>query len=181
VILDRLPDPREFVEEELPPVKQAFLDNFARTGKLYGSCELAGISNKTLDLWLVNPQFAIKFKEAKSKYLEKLESIADLRATKGVREPIVFQGRITGHTWKPSDQLLQFRLKKLDPSYRDSVQIDTSTHQYNIRIIKVASSVRDDTQSISLSSNAMPEVTQEATDPSQQATEVHQITEGGTP
>jgi len=61
---------------------------------------------------------------AKEMHLDKLTPECDRRAIEGVRSPIVnSSGEIVGYRVKYSDELLIFRLRMLDPSYRDGFKI----------------------------------------------------------
>jgi len=97
--------------------------------------------------WLVkDPEYAAKFEEAAVAYrvrmIELYEKECDKRAIEGWDEPVFYQGLQTGLKRKFSDILLMFRLKKLDPSYRDSQQINvqqnnqTNVHQTQIRVVE---------------------------------------------
>lgn len=52
--------------------------------------------------------------------LERMEAEADRRGIEGIEQPIYYRGVEVEHVRKFSDALLMFRIKKLDPSYRDT-------------------------------------------------------------
>ena len=51
-----------------------------------------------------------------------LKDEAFVRATEGRLEAVYFKGEIVGYESKRSDALLMFRIKQIDPSYRDTVR-----------------------------------------------------------
>ena len=70
-----------------------------------------------------NPEFAKRFDEAydlgRAAVLSIMEAEADRRGIKGTTKPVYQGGRRVGSVQEYSDSLLMFRMKKLDPSYRD--------------------------------------------------------------
>ena len=62
---------------------------------------------------------------AEQGYVEKLEAEADRRAVEGIDHPVIYQGVITDTYKQYTDNLLMFRMKKLQPEYRDNYS-DTS-------------------------------------------------------
>jgi len=54
------------------------------------------------------------------------ENEADRRAIEGVEEPVYQKGKLVGKVRKFSDALLMFRIKKLNPAYRDRVELKHS-------------------------------------------------------
>jgi len=101
--------------------KKRYIKCYAKLGFTKKSATAAGIRYRTLSIWrLADPEFALQELEAKQTYLEKLEFEADRRAVDGVEKGVYFQGDKVDTELKYSDQLLMFRLKKLDSDYRDS-------------------------------------------------------------
>jgi len=54
------------------------------------------------------------------KHLERLEAEADRRALEGVEKGVYYRDKRIATERQYSDNLLMFRAKKLDPSYRDN-------------------------------------------------------------
>jgi hypothetical protein len=123
---------------KLSELRLQWLKNYANTGQFMASCVKIDRSRATIEHWITNdPEFRRMYELAKAQYLERLEAVADRRAVVGVRTPIVYQGRVTGAYFKPSDSLLELRLKRLDPAYRDSVQVDNTSSKVNVQIISI--------------------------------------------
>lgn len=55
-----------------------------------------------------------------------MEKEADRRSTTGVLEPVYQKGRLVGRVRKYSDTLLMFRMKRLDPAYKERVDMNHS-------------------------------------------------------
>ena len=73
------------------------------------ACKAAGITHSTPSTWeRSDPEFAEKYNGARLAAIERLEMVCDKRAKAG------------------SDTLLMFRLKKLDPSYREHFNVEQS-------------------------------------------------------
>lgn len=68
--------------------------------------------------------FSERWDDSLAEYKETLEAEADRRAHDGVTEGIYYQGKEVGSVQKYSDSLLMFRLKKIDPSYRENFKPD---------------------------------------------------------
>jgi len=117
--------------------KRAFISAFARCGYVNQAAKVANIHRDTHYAWLVSdPEYAEAFEGAKQEYIGLLEAECDRRAVTGVDEPLVHQGQFTKDEngkvltrKKYSDILLMFRIKKLDPSYRDGQQINITQNQ----------------------------------------------------
>ena len=102
--------------------KKLFLKIFAETGAFYSSCEETGVVHQTVYLWQEkDPEFAKDYEEAKKKYIEKMEKVADKRAIgEGVD--------------KASDLMMIFRLKGLAPEkYRERQDI-TAKGEITVRL-----------------------------------------------
>jgi len=127
---------------------------FATHGSITAAAKEARINRRTHSRWLkADPDYRTKFNEAKQIYIDRLEEECDRRAVEGVvrqrfykGEPIVLPCspdepgavQITrddgSNEWvRPyferqySDNLLMFRLMRLDPRYRERLTV--TTHQ----------------------------------------------------
>ena len=80
------------------------------------------MSFRTHDRWLEENRYGYyeRFQLANMVYLGSMEAEADRRAMEGGDHPVIHQGKITATYKQYSDNLLMFRMKKLDPSYRDN-------------------------------------------------------------
>ena len=118
--------------------KKRFLLNYAQNGNITRSAELTGISRRTVDCeWYNDPDFQEEFKRASLTFMDRLALVADHRAVEGIDKPIVWRGDVTGHYKEYSDNLLMFRMKKLDPSYRDGPQVNINNNNIEVRTIEV--------------------------------------------
>jgi hypothetical protein len=117
--------------------KKIFLQSFAKTGNVSKSCEITGIGRTVVyQEWLTkDPEFAADFEIAKRVYIDRLEAECDRRAMEGIDKPVLWQGRITDTYKEYSDTLLMFRMKKLDPSYRENSQIQINNNQVDVKRI----------------------------------------------
>jgi hypothetical protein len=96
---------------EKPATQRAiFLETYRATGNVSESAKAAGIGRRTHYDWVESDEvYAAAVEDAKADAIEALELEARKRATR----PNF-----------PSDTLLIFLLKKLDPSYRDSHKVE---------------------------------------------------------
>jgi hypothetical protein len=93
----------------------AFLAAFSRHGYVLKACKAAGITHSTPSSWeRSDTAFAEAYAGARLAAIERLEMLCDKRAKGG------------------SDTLLMFRLKKLDPSYREHFNVEQSGEVTNI-------------------------------------------------
>ena len=110
--------------------KKGFISAFAKCGFVNQAAKISKVHRSTHYAWMKNDQdYAERFEEAKQEYIEILEFECDRRAVEGVKEPVFYKGKIVGHQVKYSDNLLMFRLKKLNPSYRDGAPVQVNQNQ----------------------------------------------------
>lgn len=122
----------------------AFLAAYARNGGVIRSAKAARIGKNRHAEWLANdPEYAQRFEDAALEYKEGLEADADERARRGVTRLKFHRGKLIMIPLRDSegnvlfdkdgeprmvpyeervysDNLLMFRLKRLDPRYKDS-------------------------------------------------------------
>jgi hypothetical protein len=136
----------------LSPPQNAFLNAYIVTGSIAGAHQRSGKSRTNHYYWLRDSEpYQDAYADATKILLEELEADLHRRATEGVHEPVVYQGQFchapkrnergqiildaNGHTVyenapmfirRPSDVLLMFRLKKLDPSYRENSKVEVA-------------------------------------------------------
>lgn len=115
MVLDRLDNPK----------KRRAIQHYINTGgQVHKSCRLAGIHHQTHYNWLAaDPLYAEAYELAKQHTLDVIEAEIIRRGVKGYKEPIVYQGKITGHVRRYSDNLLMFLAKRRDPAYRDNYNL----------------------------------------------------------
>ena len=113
------------------PKKSVFLEAYARAGTALGAEKLCGVNRMSHKTWLeADPEYAAAAEEAEQAYLERLLNEVDRRAVEGVDDLIMYEGKICkddeGNTLvkrRFSDNLLMFRVKQMDPSFRDSAEV----------------------------------------------------------
>ncbi|MCP4709653.1 MAG: hypothetical protein GY869_13585 [Planctomycetes bacterium] len=107
--------------------KDAFLRAFAQCGNVTQAAKCGLIHRDTHYAWLASdPEYFDAFEMAKQEYVSMLEAECDRRALDGWNEPVYQNGKMVGVERKYSDILLIFRMKKLDPSYREHANISVS-------------------------------------------------------
>ena len=103
--------------------QQLFLDAFAASGSVGEACLATGVSVGTVDSWGSRDTHGFKSRmaEAGQLALGYYEREIRRRAVEGV-EKLIFntKGERIGSTWQYSDNLLMFRVKRLDPEYKDN-------------------------------------------------------------
>lgn len=80
-------------------------------------------------MWAVCDEIGIEVQ------LGRIEAEIDRRAIDGVDEPVYYKGRKISSIKKYSDTLLMFRAKKLDPTYRDSVNLNHSGAVQGVMVV----------------------------------------------
>lgn len=110
---------------------QKFIDALLEGLGPLKSAKKAGYSVSSVYGWRKNDdEFAKRWAEADEVgtqiQLATLEAECDRRAISGVVDKIIQVGDKTHEFKKYSDSLLMFRMKKLDPTYRDRVDLNHS-------------------------------------------------------
>lgn len=105
--------------------KVVFLDAYRQTGNVTAACEHAGVGRRTTYDWLASDaDYAEQFDDAHDEAADRLEGEARRRATRGVEEPVYYQGAEVGTIRRYSDTLLIFLIKGARPEkYRDRHQV----------------------------------------------------------
>ena len=100
--------------------KERFLEAAGGCATILAAAKASGVSRRSHYFWLENdPSYAEAFRYAREDYLDKLTEECDRRAIKGVNKPVFHQGMQCGTIPEFSDSLLMFRMKRLDPAYRE--------------------------------------------------------------
>lgn len=110
---------------------QKFIDALLEGLGPVKSAKKAGYSVASIYIWRKSDdEFAKSWLEADEVgtqvQLAQLEAECDRRAVNGVVDKIIQIGDKTHRFKKYSDALLMFRMKKLDPTYRDKVDLNHS-------------------------------------------------------
>jgi hypothetical protein len=132
--------PEEFGFPEKPTIQQLtawhnqerFLQALVNNGCLkYQAAEACGLTVWAVERWDSTDLYGFKkrYQTAKEKLLERYEASCDEDALIGVEKPVMHKGEVvlkpdgTPYTHRVRDSLTRmFRMKKLDPSYRDNYQ-----------------------------------------------------------
>lgn len=112
--------------------KKIYFDTLAATGRVFESCDAAGVSYDTIQVHRrQDPTFKEREAEAKERFVEKLEQAAQVRAVDGVDRYVVSKGKVVYHKGQPliekhySDTLLVTALKAAKPEkYRENIKVD---------------------------------------------------------
>ena len=109
-----------------PEKERAFLYALAETCSVSRACESAGFGRATAYAWRADdPDFAVRWDEAKHIGAEALEDECVRRAREGVDEPVFYQGDKCGSVRKYSDTLAIFLLKGAMPDkYREKTAME---------------------------------------------------------
>ncbi len=104
--------------------QRAYLAAYAQCGIVSRAAEVAKINRGTVLLWRKVQEFADAEQHALDTFIGTLETEADRRGKEGWLEPVFCKGYQVGEVRKFSDQLLMFRLKRLDPEhYRERFEV----------------------------------------------------------
>ncbi len=130
-------------EESRTLKKRKYCDEYAKTGVMLGSCEIVDIHHTTLAKWKEeDPEFREACELAKQLYIERLEKEVDRRAFEGQRRlkfnknGLVQRDENGGvyEEWNFDSNLAMFRLKRLDPSYRERHEVSMTDAKLNEEI-----------------------------------------------
>jgi len=106
--------------------QETFLAAYAQTGAVNKSAVAAECTVEAYYNWVNSDNyytFQKRFEQAKEKLLENMVQEIDRRAFEGYEHPIWHNGKQVGVEKRFSDNLAMFRIKKLDPSYRENYTI----------------------------------------------------------
>lgn len=104
---------------------QRFIVKFSEHGNCTQACEFVGISR--VAIWSrrqSDPAFEQAYLAAEACGTQALKDEAHRRAYRGVLKSVYHKGEIVGLQREYSDTLLMFMIKKHDPSFRDSFQVE---------------------------------------------------------
>ena len=139
--------PEEFGFPENPSMQQTqcwknqerVLGAIQRTGTMHSAAIAAGLTVWAVDRWVTTDLYSFKKRRemALQIYDDMLDAEIDRRGVEGVDKPVIYKGEITGTYKEYSDNLLMFRRKQRDPSYRDNYTTEITTKKTDIRITKI--------------------------------------------
>lgn len=127
---------------------QKFIDALLEGLGPVKSAKKAGYSVASIYIWRKNDdEFSQRWAEADEVgtqvQLAQLEAECDRRAVNGVVDKIIQIGDQTYRFKKYSDALLMFRMKKLDPTYREKVDLNHSGQVSNVMVVPGCSNIDD--------------------------------------
>lgn len=119
--------------------QERFLAAFRQCCRIGEAAEAVGLTYWAVRRWVDADLYSFKkrFENAVGAFLEKLEAEAYRRGVEGIDHPVIHKGVITNTYKQYSDNLLMFRMKKLDPNYRDNPRIPTGEPQVQITRVTV--------------------------------------------
>ena len=119
-------------------LQETFLAAFAETGAVNLSAAAAGHSVEAYHHWVLADtyMFQKRLELARERKLESMILEIDRRAFEGIEKQFFnSKGELTATQTQYSDNLAMFRVKKLDPSYRDAaiINVDASAIEELVR------------------------------------------------
>ncbi len=119
--------------------QERVLDAIQGTGTMHSAAIAAGLTVWAVDRWVTTDLYSFKKRRemALQVYDDMLDAEIDRRAVEGVDKPVIHKGEITGTYKEYSDNLLMFRRKQRDPSYRDNYTTEITTNKTDVRITKI--------------------------------------------
>lgn len=116
-----------WVDKIRHPKKRAMLACYAKSGNLLEASKVARVSRAIHYVWLAeDPDYKAAVNDARQLAIEGMEAIADKLAFQGVLRPVFYAGQRCGSIREHNATLIMFRLKRLDPSYRERVDVGLS-------------------------------------------------------
>lgn len=112
--------------------RKRFLEAYAEQGNLGYACEQAGVSRTAIYNWLEHDErFALEYRQAELRSVERLEEEAHRRAVTGVdhKRTVYYHGQPVGVETRTewSDQLLTLMLRARHPErYRETLGLNVS-------------------------------------------------------
>lgn len=107
--------------------RKVFLQHLRKTGLLWVSADLAGVSGYTVKLHMKDDEdFRTQVEEAMNLYRDSIESEIHRRGIEGVDEPVFHQGIKVALVRKFSDRMLELHAKRHIAAYRDKVTADVN-------------------------------------------------------
>ena len=117
--------------------QERVLGAIRKTGTMHSAAEAAGLSIWALDKWVRTDKYGFKKRRelALQVYQDMLDAEIDRRGVEGIDKPIYYKGEKVDTVKEYSDNLLMFRRKKLDPTYRDNYVVNVGTKDIKVTSI----------------------------------------------
>lgn len=108
-----------------------------KTGTMSLAAEAAGLTVYAVDRWVAIDLYGFKKRReaALRVYDDMLDAEIDRRAVEGVEKPIHYKGERVDTVREYSDNLLMFRRKQRDPSFRDNFTVNVDTKDIKVTSI----------------------------------------------
>lgn len=131
-----VPKKRDVVLTRKRKKQATFLKSYIESGGMVGkSAEAAGVETATVRYWAKNdPVFEEAYENAKFDTLSVIEDEIIRRGVHGYQRPVFYKGKLMDHATEYDSNLIIFRAKKLDPSYRDNQQTNIGIMGEEIKI-----------------------------------------------
>lgn len=118
------PKNADLFDDEL---KKKFLQRFSRDGVQVRSALAIGISPGTVIRHRKeDPEFAEAFEFCKEAFRDRVNLQVNKLALDGLDEPVYYMGDVVGHKKVYSERMLAMLAKKVDPGYRDQVDVNAT-------------------------------------------------------
>ncbi len=123
--------------------QEAFLEAYARTGVLIAAADAAGVSSEHARTYrLDDEEFDAAVLAAHERFKQRLHDEAVRRGVEGWDEPVFggqFKDMVVGYVRKFDPKLLEMVLKRHDPSFRESKDLNVNhqggmTVQHNVKV-----------------------------------------------
>ena len=114
----------------------AFLKEFRRHGRITTAAMMAGTTRQTVESYKKNdPNFSRAMETAEELYKDELFTEAHRRAVHGTLEPLIGgkdKDIVVAKVRKFSDTLLMAHMKKLDPGFKDKLEVESTNVNTNL-------------------------------------------------
>lgn len=108
--------------------KARFFEYFAESGQLFNSAYRIDVCVQCIKNHIkADPEFAEAFEDAKARYRDKIERVAELVAQEGVLEPLIGgknKDRVVATKRVYATNILAMQLKRTNPEYRDQQAVE---------------------------------------------------------
>ena len=127
-----------------PQVQETFLKLYRGNGVINRSAHDLKISPETPRQHAKkHPEFAARMAQALQDYRDVLEMEAHRRAVEGIDKPVYYKGSVVGHIREYSDRMLELKLKRNIPEYRDRHTLDV-THGGGVLVVHRVAETSED-------------------------------------
>lgn len=119
--------------------QQLFLASLAKHGRICDAADDAGVTVWAAEQWDFKDMYGFKKRKAwaLARYDAWLDAEIDRRAVEGTDKPIYWRGQKVDTIKEYSDNLLMFRRKQRDPSFRDNYDPRPQQQQQQVQITRI--------------------------------------------